>query len=586
MSALSSIVNSTSPKGKQPSVPPSVAPTASNGTGSNTTLTNNTTTAPAVTTSSAASGAGAGQSERAVAAAAATTADDIKYKRKYKDLKKRIRDIEEVRGDEPSAALLEWDLYEMIRRSLLFALTEKNGDDVREGWRCFLFDKLDHSDNATHPSTTSTSTSDSDTDDDRNGADAKSHHRHHSGSSARHGHGHGHGGHGHGHGHGHGADRLKRYRHSYTGAGGAGNLHLLRSGTPPSRGSSVAGAMGIGGMSSSSLQVINPTLSAPQSQAASPGRNGGDNGNGGGGGANGAEKRAATAGGANKKRRKDPLAPKRPSNAFFIFSQQHRQQAREEKKEGNQSELTKFLGQRWKSMASTEKKIYSELAIQDRQRYIDEMHQYEQEHGQETNQNHLNDSPTKAIKKTTGKVGRPSKHDKYAAEAKENSAVNNDGSSNGNAMTSTLTSAAAASTVTEDSTSNEHLLAKKMGIHSMINGDTEGEGEEMTSHDGEDDEDDVRMLEDGTEDDHEIDLGDHDHDHDDENEEDEGDHEDEDGEDEEDTVGEGEHDMASEKRHLNGVMYGHGHGHGEDVDMVDAHRGQEPGSVHSLIATA
>ncbi|KAG0302175.1 hypothetical protein BGZ98_007730 [Dissophora globulifera] len=567
MSALSSIVNSTSPKGKQPSVPPSVAPTASNGTGSNTTLTNNTTTAPAVTTSSsAASGAGAGQSERAVAAAAATTADDIKYKRKYKDLKKRIRDIEE-----------DNDIL-----NIKLSRARKNIHRLRVE-RSFLFDKLDHSDNATHPSTTSSSTSDSDTDDDRNGADAKSHHRHHSGSSARHGHGHGHGGHGHGHGHGHGADRLKRYRHSYTGAGGAGNLHLLRSGTPPSRGSSVAGAMGIGGMSSSSLQVINPTLSAPQSQAASPGRNGGDNGNGGGG-ANGAEKRAATAGGANKKRRKDPLAPKRPSNAFFIFSQQHRQQAREEKKEGNQSELTKFLGQRWKSMASTEKKIYSELAVQDRQRYIDEMQQYEQEHGQETN--HLNDSPTKAIKKTTGKVGRPSKHDKYAAEAKENSGVNNDGSSNGNTVTSTLTSAAAASTETEDSTSNELLLAKKMGIHSMINGDTEGEGEEMTSHDGEDDEDDVRMLEDGTEDDHEIELGDHDHDHDDENEEDEGDHEDEDGEDEEDTVGEGEHDMASEKRHLNGVMYGHGHGHGEDVDMVDAHRGQEPGSVHSLIATA
>lgn len=62
--------------------------------------------------------------------------------------------------------------------------------------------------------------------------------------------------------------------------------------------------------------------------------------------------------GATKKRRKDPLAPKRPSNAFFIFSQQHRQQAREEKKEGNQSELTKFLGQQWKSMPSTEKKVY------------------------------------------------------------------------------------------------------------------------------------------------------------------------------------------------------------------------------------
>ncbi|KAF9968051.1 hypothetical protein BGZ70_006965, partial [Mortierella alpina] len=124
----------------------------------------------------------------------------------------------------------------------------------------------------------------------------------------------------------------------------------------------------------------------------------------------------ATTGGKRtiKKRRKDPLAPKRPSNAFFIFSQQHRQQVREEKKEGNQSELTKFLGLQWKSMPSTEKKIYSELAIQDRQRYLEEMTQYQHEqlvHGT----NGLEGTAT--IKRKPGKPGRPPKSAKISIEA-------------------------------------------------------------------------------------------------------------------------------------------------------------------------
>lgn len=161
----------------------------------------------------------------------------------------------------------------------------------------FLFDRLDQTGHSTNGSS-STSSSDTDSDDDRNGRS----------SSHRHG------------------DRLKSHLYRPY---GSSNRHGSKS--PPSRSSSVAGSA----QHSASSSIGSTQIMDPSQVSLSP--------------ANG--KRAI------KKRRKDPLAPKRPSNAFFIFSQQHRQQAREEKKEGNQSELTKFLGQRWKSMPSTEKKV-------------------------------------------------------------------------------------------------------------------------------------------------------------------------------------------------------------------------------------
>lgn len=161
----------------------------------------------------------------------------------------------------------------------------------------FLFDRLDQAGHSTNGSS-STSSSDTDSDDDRNGRS----------SSHRHG------------------DRLKP--HLYRPYGSSNHVG---SKSPPSRSSSVAGST----QHSASSSIGSTQIMDPSQASLSP--------------ANG--KRAI------KKRRKDPLAPKRPSNAFFIFSQQHRQQAREEKKEGNQSELTKFLGLQWKSMPSTEKKV-------------------------------------------------------------------------------------------------------------------------------------------------------------------------------------------------------------------------------------
>ncbi|KAG0024548.1 non-histone protein [Podila clonocystis] len=355
----------------------------------------------------------------------AITADDVKYKRKYKDLKKRIRDIEE-----------DNDVL-----NIKLSRARKNIHRLRVE-RSFLFDRLDQTGQSTNGSS-STSSSDTDSDDDRNGRS----------SSQR-----------------HGLDRLKSHHYRPYGTS-LSNHHGSKS--PPSRSSSVAGSVQHSANSSiGSSQIMDP------SQASSP--------------ANG--KRAI------KKRRKDPLAPKRPSNAFFIFSQQHRQQAREEKKEGNQSELTKFLGQQWKSMPSTEKKIYSELAIQDRQRYLDEMSTYQTEGYSKSGDDGVIVSPKKK-----GKPGRPPK----AAKLAEAAAIEASKIAKSGALGVPQGNGHAASNGTN-------------GLHvPSIN--REAGAEEASSHD----EDDTRMeaTEDEDEEDEDDDEGDHDHerdhehDHDDDEEE-------------------------------------------------------------------
>ncbi|KAG0091079.1 hypothetical protein BGZ93_008996 [Podila epicladia] len=348
----------------------------------------------------------------------AITADDVKYKRKYKDLKRRIRDIEE-----------DNDVL-----NIKLSRARKNIHRLRVE-RSFLFDRLDQTGQSTNGSS-STSSSDTDSDDDRNGRT----------SSQR-----------------HGLDRLKP--HHYRSYVTSSNHHGSKS--PPSRSSSVAGSAQHSANSSiGSSQIMDPLQASPP--------------------ANG--KRAI------KKRRKDPLAPKRPSNAFFIFSQQHRQQAREEKKEGNQSELTKFLGQQWKSMPSTEKKIYSELAIQDRQRYLDEMSTYQTEGFSKSGEDGVIVSPKKK-----GKPGRPPKAAKLAEAA---------------AIEASKTAKSGVQGVPQG---NGHTSSNGTGLHvPSIN--REAGTEEASSHD----EDDTRMeaSEDEEEEDEDDDEGGHDHEHDHDDEED------------------------------------------------------------------
>ncbi|KAF9936034.1 Non-histone chromosomal protein 6 [Mortierella alpina] len=483
MSALSTIVNlsTSSPKGKQ------TVATALLSNGSNPPAQGNHPTSTADISKSSAS---------------ASSAEDIKYRRKYKDLKKRIRDIE--------------DDNDVLNIKLSRA--RKNIHRLRVERR------LDQSEHGANPSSSSSSSSDSDTDGERNGGESssRSHRRHNR----------------------HSLDRYKHHRHPYShhtsqslhGPHGSSNSLAPpsnsanahgRSKTPPSRGSSIArsaqhsASSSIGGPMS--VQIMEP----PQASAHLP-----------------------TTGGKRtiKKRRKDPLAPKRPSNAFFIFSQQHRQQAREEKKEGNQSELTKFLGLQWKSMPPTEKKIYSELAIQDRNRYLVEMIQYQHEQRVQ-GANGMEEITT--IKRKPGKPGRPPKSAKISIDA------------------AAATSGISHTTVV----SNGHGTARsvggggKMEIRSMVNANMEGD--EMMSHD---DDEDVRM-EAGSEDEHEeVD------------EDEDGDEGGDDDDDDDDVVVEDEGEEGESEEVEMHVTHGQHHNYTADVEM--AHKAQEIGTSNGLVVSA
>jgi hypothetical protein len=55
--------------------------------------------------------------------------------------------------------------------------------------------------------------------------------------------------------------------------------------------------------------------------------------------------------------KKDPNAPKRPANAFFFFCQMERANFKEANQDASLSDLTKLLGQKWKSLTTEQKKV-------------------------------------------------------------------------------------------------------------------------------------------------------------------------------------------------------------------------------------
>ncbi|KAF9578791.1 hypothetical protein BGW38_005243, partial [Lunasporangiospora selenospora] len=331
--------------------------------------------------------------------------------------------------------------------------------------RSFLFDRLDQSDQAggsgidrDSPPEGSDSTSDSDTDGELGGSSANNSTSRPRGQ--------------HRHGSGHSLDKFKsqlydRYGRSSSAQGPNHSRHHSSSSTSSSilsaynrHGSRVGTGRGSGRARSKS-----PTRGSSSTALGSGMKNAGVSSSTSGG--TGQQQLAMDGGAGNaavgkkatslKKRRKDPLAPKRPSNAFFIFSQQHRQQAREEKKEGNQSELTKFLGQQWKSMPSTEKKKYSELAIQDRKRYLEEMSHYQHEHGLVSNEKENGsslggDAKSNNKKQIRKKPGRPPK---LTDSATSTMATNNSSTSNGKRGRAAKTDTTTTTTTTTSTTTTK-----------------------------------------------------------------------------------------------------------------------------------
>ncbi|RUS13816.1 hypothetical protein BC937DRAFT_94720, partial [Endogone sp. FLAS-F59071] len=58
------------------------------------------------------------------------------------------------------------------------------------------------------------------------------------------------------------------------------------------------------------------------------------------------------------RRKKDPNAPKRPGNVFFLYCRLEREKIKDEHPGENLGDLTKLLGQKWKSLSKDEKQKY------------------------------------------------------------------------------------------------------------------------------------------------------------------------------------------------------------------------------------
>ncbi|KAI7908347.1 high mobility group box domain-containing protein [Cokeromyces recurvatus] len=103
---------------------------------------------------------------------------------------------------------------------------------------------------------------------------------------------------------------------------------------------------------------------------------------------------------ANKpqRKKKDPNAPKGPGNVFFLFCRLERDKIKDECPAENPSEVTRLLGQKWKSLTKEEKKKYYDLYKHELEEYEEAMKSY----NTSTNTSDINDisvvsSPAQSI---------------------------------------------------------------------------------------------------------------------------------------------------------------------------------------------
>jgi len=79
-------------------------------------------------------------------------------------------------------------------------------------------------------------------------------------------------------------------------------------------------------------------------------------------------------GGKKKKKEKDPLKPKHPTTAFFAFSNSRRPALLEAKKPV--TEISKILGEEWKTLSATKRAPFEKIAAKDKERYAVELETY------------------------------------------------------------------------------------------------------------------------------------------------------------------------------------------------------------------
>ncbi|OBZ80490.1 Non-histone protein 10 [Choanephora cucurbitarum] len=77
-----------------------------------------------------------------------------------------------------------------------------------------------------------------------------------------------------------------------------------------------------------------------------------------------------------QRKKKDPNAPKGPGNVFFLYCRLERDKIKDEHPTENLGEVTRLLGQKWKSLTKEEKKKYYDMYKRELEEYEEAMKTY------------------------------------------------------------------------------------------------------------------------------------------------------------------------------------------------------------------
>ncbi|KAI9487765.1 MAG: high mobility group box domain-containing protein [Benjaminiella poitrasii] len=77
-----------------------------------------------------------------------------------------------------------------------------------------------------------------------------------------------------------------------------------------------------------------------------------------------------------QRKKKDPNAPKGPGNVFFLYCRMEREKIKDEHPTENLGEVTRLLGQKWKSLTKEEKKKYYDIYKRELEEYEEAMKSY------------------------------------------------------------------------------------------------------------------------------------------------------------------------------------------------------------------
>lgn len=77
------------------------------------------------------------------------------------------------------------------------------------------------------------------------------------------------------------------------------------------------------------------------------------------------------------KHKRDPNKPKRPKNSYTYFCKDFREKVKKDNPESSFKDINKLLGVKWKNLSQKTKQHYIKLGELDKNRYQDDMEDYE-----------------------------------------------------------------------------------------------------------------------------------------------------------------------------------------------------------------